>query len=183
MSNLLLGLIRSYSTFGAIHDLPVCTACCFLPHPPVHPLDEQQAASVTASHNPGHGTIGDIKGCESRLGASISPRFPTLDGRPRRPILPFWQLWTQFGLSPRQVAWRSLRVKDMRVSVGLPVDGIWNGGSGLQAGLEIYHWGYPQFWLILSSQNDPLLGPQFHPPRVVNWRPHISLPMGSQDLI
>ena len=22
----------------------------------------------------------------------------------------------------------------------------------------------PEFWLILSSQNDPLLGPQFHPP-------------------
>ena len=22
----------------------------------------------------------------------------------------------------------------------------------------------PKFWLILSSQNDPLLGPQFHPP-------------------
>ena len=95
---------RSYSTFGAIHDLPRCTACCFLPHPRVHPLDEQQAASLTASHNPGHGTKGDIKGCESRLGASISPRFPTLDGRPRPPILPFWQLWTQFGLSPRRVA-------------------------------------------------------------------------------
>ena len=77
--------------FPAIHDLPLCTACCFLPHPRVHPLDEQQAASVTASHNPGHGTKGDIKGCESRLGASISPRLSTLDGRPRRPILPFWQ--------------------------------------------------------------------------------------------
>ena len=71
---------------------PVCTACCFMRDPRVHPLDEQQAASVTASHNPGHGTKGDIKGCESRLGASISPRFPTLDGRPRRPILPFWRL-------------------------------------------------------------------------------------------
>ena len=22
----------------------------------------------------------------------------------------------------------------------------------------------PKFWLILSTQNDPLLGPQFHPP-------------------
>ena len=66
--------------------------CIGKPHRRVHPIDEQQAASVTASHNPGHGTKGDIKGCESRLGASISPRFPTLDGRPRRPILPFWQL-------------------------------------------------------------------------------------------
>ena len=38
--------------------------CIGKPHPCVHPLDEQQAASVTASHNPGHGTKGDIKGCE-----------------------------------------------------------------------------------------------------------------------
>ena len=52
----------------------------------------------------------------------------------------------------------------MEVSVGLRVDRIWNGGSDLQAGVEIYHWEYPGFWLILSSQNDPLLGPQFHPP-------------------
>ena len=52
----------------------------------------------------------------------------------------------------------------MGVSVGLPVDRIWNGGSDLQAGVEIYHWEYPGFWLILNSQNDPLLGPQFHPP-------------------
>ena len=42
--------------------------------------------------------------------------------------------------------------------------------------------GSPGFWLILSSQNDPLLGPQFHPPpRVVNWRPHISMPRRSPD--
>ena len=61
-------------------EIPRCTACCFLPHPRVQPLDEQQATSVTASHNPGHGTRGDIKGCESRLRASISPRSPTLEG-------------------------------------------------------------------------------------------------------
>ena len=41
---------------------------------------------------------------------------------------------------------------------------IWRGGSDPQAGVEICCWGYPQFWLILSSQNDPLLGPQFQPP-------------------
>ena len=52
----------------------------------------------------------------------------------------------------------------MGVSVGLRVDGIWNGESDLQAGVEIYHWEYPGFWLILSSQNDPLLGTEFHPP-------------------
>ena len=72
----------------------------------------------------------------------------------------------------------------MGVSVGLPVDRIWNGGSDLQAGMEMYLSGYPGFWLILNSQNDPLLGPQFHPPpRVVNWRPHISMPTLSPDLI
>ena len=59
----------------------------------------------------------------------------------------------------------------MEVFVRLQVDCIWNGGSDLQAGVEIYHWKYPRFWLILSSQNDFLLGP-----RVVNWRPHISTP-------
>ena len=52
----------------------------------------------------------------------------------------------------------------MGVYVGLQVDRIWNGGSDLQAGEEIYHWWHPRFWLILSSQNDPLLGPEFHPP-------------------
>ena len=41
----------------------------------------------------------------------------------------------------------------------------------------------PEFWLISSSQNDPLLGLQFHLPRVVNWRPHISMPTESPDLI
>ena len=71
----------------------------------------------------------------------------------------------------------------MGVFVGLPVDRIWNGGSDLQAGVEIYHWEYPGFWLILSSQNDPLLRPKFHPPRVVNWRPHFSMPTRSPDLI
>ena len=119
---------------------------------------------MTASHNPGHGTKADIKDCESRLGATKSPRVPTLDGRPRRPILPFWQLWIQFGLSPRRVAWRSLKVKGIGVSNRLPVDCMWNGGSDLQAGVEIYHWGYLRFWLILANQNDPLLGPQFCSP-------------------
>ena len=52
----------------------------------------------------------------------------------------------------------------MGVSVGLPVDRVWNGGSDLQAGVEIYYWEHPEFWLISSSQNDPLLGPQFQPP-------------------
>ena len=51
----------------------------------------------------------------------------------------------------------------MGVLVGLQVDGVWNGGSDLLAGVETIG-STPKFWLILSSQNDPLLGPQFHPP-------------------
>ena len=41
----------------------------------------------------------------------------------------------------------------------------------------------PKFWLISGSQNDPISGPQFHPPRVVNWWPHISMPTWSPDPI
>ena len=52
----------------------------------------------------------------------------------------------------------------MRVCIGVPVDGVWNGGSDLQAGVEIYYQGHLPIWLILSSQNDALLGPRFHPP-------------------
>ena len=62
-----------------------------------------------------------------------------------------------------EVAWRSLRAKGMGVSIGLPVDRVWNGGSDLQAGVEIYYWEHTEFWLISSSQNDPILGPQFPP--------------------
>ena len=46
-------------------------------------------------------------------------------------MLPFWHLWTQLGLSPRRVAWRSLGAKAMEVFVGLSVDRVWNGGSDL----------------------------------------------------
>ena len=51
----------------------------------------------------------------------------------------------------------------MGVSVGLPVDCVWNGRSDLQAGVEIYYWEHTEFWLISSSQNDPIFGPQFPP--------------------
>ena len=44
----------------------------------------------------------------------------------------------------RHDAWRSLRAKGMGVSVGLPVDRVWNGGSDLQAGVEIYYWEHPR---------------------------------------
>ena len=52
----------------------------------------------------------------------------------------------------------------MEVHVGPLVDRVWNGGSDLQPGVEIYYWEHPEFWLISSSQNDPLLRPQFQPP-------------------
>ena len=41
----------------------------------------------------------------------------------------------------------------------------------------------PEFRLISSSQNDPLFGTPISPPRVVDWRPHISMLMRSPDLI
>ena len=37
-----------------------------------------------------------------------------------------------------------LEAKGMGVSVGLPVDGVWNGRSDLQAGVEIYYWKHPR---------------------------------------
>ena len=51
----------------------------------------------------------------------------------------------------------------MGVFVGLLVNCVWNGGSDLQAGVEIYYWEHPRILAHFSSQNDPLLGPQFHP--------------------
>ena len=43
------------------------------------------------------------------------------------------------------------------------MDRVWRDGSDLQPGVEIYYWEHPKFWLISSSQNDPILGPQFPP--------------------
>ena len=40
----------------------------------------------------------------------------------------------------------------MGVFVGLPVDRVWNGGSDLQAGVEIYYWEHPQ---ILAHFEQP----------------------------
>ena len=51
----------------------------------------------------------------------------------------------------------------MKVSVGLLLDRVWVGESDLQAGVEIYYWEHTKFWLISSSQNDPILGLQFPP--------------------
>ena len=183
--NLLLRLIRSYSTFAAIHDLPRRTACCFLPHPRVHSLHEQQAASVTAGHNPGHGTKGDIKDCESRLGASISPRLPTLDWSTETTdfaILAF----VGPSLVHHHVA-RPMESLESQVHVSLSLDSevdshmewqirspSWRGD--IQLGVT------PDFGSFRSSQNDPpFWDPSLAPPCVVSWRPHISLPRGSPD--
>ena len=40
----------------------------------------------------------------------------------------------------------------MGVAIGLPVDCIWNSGSDLQAGVEIYHFGLPR---ILAHFEQP----------------------------
>ena len=70
--------------------------------------------------------------------------------------------------------------KGMGVFVRLSVDCVWNGGSDLQAGVEIKYWEHPEFWLISSSQNDPILGPQF-PPSVWSIGGPISLcPQGAR---
>ena len=65
------------------------------------------------------------------------------------------------------MAWRSSIAKGMGVFVGFPVDRVWNGGSDLQAGVEIYYWEHTKFWLISSSQ---ILTPF--------WDPNFPLPCG-----
>ena len=40
----------------------------------------------------------------------------------------------------------------MGVFIGLQVDSVWNGGSDLQAGVEIYYWEHPQ---ILAHFEQP----------------------------
>ena len=76
-----------------------------------------------------------------------------------------------------------MRAKGMGVSVGLPVDRVGNGGSDLQGSVEICYWEHPEFWLISSSQNDSILGPQF-PPSVWSIGGPISLcPQGARTQI
>ena len=49
----------------------------------------------------------------------------------------------------------------MGVSVGLPVDRVWNGGSDLQAGVEIYYWSTPDFGSFQAAKMTPFLDPNF----------------------
>ena len=37
-----------------------------------------------------------------------------------------------------------MMAKGMGVSVGFLVDRVWNGGSDLQAGVEIFYWEHPR---------------------------------------
>ena len=52
----------------------------------------------------------------------------------------------------------------MRVFIGLPVDCVWNSGSDLQAGVEIYHWGYFGFRSFWVTKMTPFWDPKFPPP-------------------
>ena len=77
----------------------------------------------------------------------------------------------------------SLGAKCMGVFVGLPVDRVWNGGSDLQAGVEIYYWEHPRILAHFEQPKMTLFWDPNFTPRVVNWRPHISMPTGSPGLI
>ena len=70
----------------------------------------------------------------------------------------------------------------MGVSVGLPFNRVWNGGSDLRRG-DILLGAPPNFGSFPAAKMTPFFDPIFVPPRVVNWGPYISLPMGSLDLI
>ena len=89
--------------------------------------------------------------------------------------------WTQLGIVTTPSGWRSLRAKGMGVSVGLPVDHVWNTGSDLQAGVEIYYWSTLNFGSFQAAKMTQFWDPNF-PFRVVNWRAHFSKPIGSPDL-
>ena len=62
-----------------------------------------------------------------------------------------------------QAGWHGdfLRAKGMGVSVRLPVDSVWNGGSDLQTGVEIYYWEHTEFWLIQAAKMTQFWDPNF----------------------
>ena len=72
---------------------------------------------------------------------------------------PIWIVTTPSGME----VFESQGHGSLCLFVGLLVECVWNGGSYLPAGVEIYYWEHPKFWLISSSQNDPILRPQFPP--------------------
>ena len=53
----------------------------------------------------------------------------------------------------------------MGVFVGLWPDHVWNGGSDLQAGVEIYYWEHPRILKNFSvAKMTPFWDPNFTPP-------------------
>ena len=52
----------------------------------------------------------------------------------------------------------------MGVSVGLPVDRVWNGGSDLPAGVEIYYWEHPRILAHFEQPMTPFWDPNLTPP-------------------
>ena len=44
------------------------------------------------------------------------------------------------------------------------MDCIWNGGSHLQAGVEMNPWGYPDFGSFWAAKMTPFWDPNFTPP-------------------
>ena len=41
------------------------------------------------------------------------------------------------------------------------MDRVWNGESDLQAGVEIYYWVHPEFWLISAAKMTSFWDPNF----------------------
>ena len=49
----------------------------------------------------------------------------------------------------------------MGVSVGLPVDHVWNAGSDLQAGVGIYYWEHTEFGSFQAAKMTQFWDPNF----------------------
>ena len=52
----------------------------------------------------------------------------------------------------------------MGVSVGLPVDHVWNGGTDLQAGVEIHYSEHPRILAHFEQPKRPPFGTPISPP-------------------
>ena len=52
----------------------------------------------------------------------------------------------------------------MAVNLKLLVVCVWNGGSDLQAGVEIYYWGYPRILAHFEQPRRPPFGTPISPP-------------------
>ena len=77
---------------------------------------------MTASLTPMHGTKGDVKARESKLGLTRSPRKPTRVGNSRWLILPTWASLPHVATPWRQDAWESEGTKWQSASRGFPLE-------------------------------------------------------------